>query len=386
MTAGQTLLLSRLQPYKLRSAGPNKWTFLSPLREEKKPSGTLTIEGDNVLIHDFGGGDPQEILKTLGLSWSEVLPSRDKPIPKPAHHGEKEARKRAEAAAKARQLWTAGTKPGTDQPYLERKGLAPVESLREIDQPAAASILGYAPKSNDEPLTGRLLIVPIKIGDALSTAELIDGPGRKHALFGGKKTGGYWASGELPKGDGEGLMFLIGEGVGTVLSGHAATGYLALAALSCGNLAAVGKYIRGRYPKAKIIFVADLGNGKPKATEAARAVDGYVAIPTFPQGVEGKDANDLHQALGLEAVRASIESATKPAPGEPIAADAVIPPDRDGHRPPRAFALTDTGGGGTIAQKRSGGRLALLSRPRSMGEMDGQGVDVRRAGCGNHRA
>ena len=51
MTAGQTLLLSRLAALQAAVGGPNKWTFLSPLREEKKPSGTLTIEGDNVLIH-----------------------------------------------------------------------------------------------------------------------------------------------------------------------------------------------------------------------------------------------------------------------------------------------------------------------------------------------
>jgi putative DNA primase/helicase len=132
------------------------------------------------------------------------------------------------------------------------------------------------------------LIVPIKVGDKLSTVELIDGAGHKAALFGGKKIGGYWASGALPEGDGEGLTILIGEGVATCLSGAAATGHLVIAALSCGNLAAVGKYIRARYPKAKIILLADLGNGQPKAIEAARAVDGYVATPSFPQGIEGK--------------------------------------------------------------------------------------------------
>jgi phage/plasmid primase-like uncharacterized protein len=60
-----------------------------------------------------------------------------------------------------------------------------------------------------------------------------------------------------------------------------ATGHLGVAALSCGNLLAVGKIIRKRYPCVKIVFVADLGIGVKKSTEAARAVDGYVAIPTF---------------------------------------------------------------------------------------------------------
>jgi P4 family phage/plasmid primase-like protien len=360
VTTGQSLLLQRLQPYKLRAAGPNKCTFFSPLREEKKPSGTLTFDGDNVLLYDFGDeteGAADRILDALGLTWPDVLPSRDNPIPKPARHDEKDAWKRARAAAKAGQLWTAGTKPGADQPYLQRKGLAPVETLREIDQPAAASILGYPPKlSNDELLTGRLLIAPIEVGAKLSTVELIDGSGRKCALFGGQKAGGYWASEELPAGDGEGLTFLIGEGVATCLSGHTATGYLAIAALSCGNLAAVGKYIRGRYWKAKIVFLADLGVGVTKSTEAARAVAGFVAVPDFgenpPEGT--KDINDLHQAQGLEAVKACIEAATKPAPAEPVAPHAVIPAGRDGRRPARAFALTETGGAELLADRLAG--------------------------------
>jgi P4 family phage/plasmid primase-like protien len=345
MTAGQSLLLQKLQPYKLKKAGPDKWTFLSPLREEKEPSGTLTFDGDNVMLYDFGdtADDARDrMVKVLGLTWPEVLPSRDSPIPKPARHDEKDAQKRTRAAAKAGRLWTAGTRPGTDQPYLQRKGLAPVETLREIDQPAAAAILGYAPKSTKETLTGRLLIVPIKVGDKLSTVELIDGAGHKAALFGGKKTGGYWASGALPEGDGEGLTILIGEGVATCLSGAAATGYLVIAALSCGNLATVGKYIRARYPKAKIILLADLGNGQPKAIEAARAVDGFVATPTFPQGIEGKDANDLHVRCGLEAVRQCIEAATQPAPAQPVAVDAVVVPPSDG-RSARDYMCTEMG-------------------------------------------
>ncbi len=331
MTPGQSLILQKLQPYKLKKAGPSKWTFASPLRDEKKASGTLEFKGDNIVIYDQGHGEGSgdAIIKALGLTWPEVLPPRDGSIPKPTHHDEKDARKRAEAAAKAGQLYTAGTRPGADQPYLQRKGLAPVETLREIDQPAAVSILRYVPKSNDQPLAGRLLVAPIKVGDKLSTAELIDGTGRKHAIAGGRKTGGYWASAELPPGDGAGLTFLIGEGVATCLSGAAATGYLAIAAFSCGNLLNVARFIRARYPKARIILLADLGIGAEKATEAARAVDGYVAIPKFPEGVEGKDANDLHVASGLETVRQCIEAATQPAPAETVAIDAELLPARE---------------------------------------------------------
>jgi len=61
------------------------------------------------------------------------------------------------------------------------------------------TILGYAPTSGGDLLTGRLLVVPVKQGDRLSTLELIDGDKRKAALAGrGSKAGGYWATERLP--------------------------------------------------------------------------------------------------------------------------------------------------------------------------------------------
>jgi putative DNA primase/helicase len=154
-------------------------------------------------------------------------------------------------------------------------------TVREIDLPDAVRILGYPPKYNEEHLQGRLLVVPVYIAGKLSTVEMIDESGRKSAIYGGTKTAGYWATAALPDGDGAGLTIIIGEGVATVISATMATGYLGVAALCCGNLMAVGKVIRGHYPRAKIVFVADLGIGVKKATEAARAIGGYVAIPNF---------------------------------------------------------------------------------------------------------
>jgi putative DNA primase/helicase len=70
--------------------------------------------------------------------------------------------------------------------------------------------------------------------------------GRKSALYGGAKTGGYWAAQPLPDGDGTGLTLLIGEGVATVLSAREATGDPAIAALSSSNLLAVTREMRKR--------------------------------------------------------------------------------------------------------------------------------------------
>lgn len=166
---------------------------------------------------------------------------------------------RADTAAHAAAVWKVATAPQADHAYLIRKQVTPVATMREIVAGAAAAILGYAPKSNGEPLTGRLLVIPVKVGAALSTLELIDGDGRKSALAGrGTKAAGYWAAQSLPVGDGSGLILLIGEGVATVLSVKAATGYPAIAALSAGNLLKVALAMRERLPAATLIVLADL--------------------------------------------------------------------------------------------------------------------------------
>jgi putative DNA primase/helicase len=196
----------------------------------------------------------------------------------------KKKQKAADAARKAQALVNAAEDARNDHPYAVRKLLKLPATLREICQADAARILGYPPKSDDEPLQGRLLVVPVYIDGKLSTCELIDEAGRKSAIYGGTKKGGLWTTADLPEGDGVGLTIIIGEGVATVTSATIATGNVGVAALSCGNLLDVGKAIRQRYPRAKVVFVADLGIGVKKSTEAARAVDGYVALPNFGDG------------------------------------------------------------------------------------------------------
>ena len=192
-------------------------------------------------------------------------------------------------------------------------------TLREIDAGAAAAILGYAPKSGGDLLTGRLLVVPVKQGDGTSTLELIDGDKRKAALAGrGSKVGGYWATERLPDGDGAGLTLLIGEGVATVLSASEATGHPAIAALSSGNLPAVAKAMRERYPAAALVILADLvkatGEPDPHAIEAARSVGGKLAIPDFgtDRDPDMTDFNDMAHSCGAEAVARAIANASAP--------------------------------------------------------------------------
>lgn len=243
------------------------------------------------------------------------------------------ARERAETARKAAAIWKATTEAEADHPYLVRKRVSPVATLREIDVGAAAEILGYLPKSGGEQLTGRLLVVPVKQGGAFSTLELIDGDKRKTALAGrGSKAGGYWATEPLPD---DLATLLIGEGVATVLSSRDASGQLAIAALSSGNLPAVAKAMRKRYPAAALVILADLVKvtGAPDlhAIEAAQSVGAKLAVPDFGpmRNPEATDFNDMAMTCGAEAVERAIANASQLARGEARRNAENDTPDRD---------------------------------------------------------
>ncbi len=223
-------------------------------------------------------------------------------------------KRHADAACKAAALWKAGTPAGADHPYLTRKGVAPVASLRELPADDVARIAGYSPKAKGEPLAGRVLLAPVVIGDKPSTVELIDESGRKSALAGGAKAGGYWAAQALPDGDGEGSCILIAEGVATALSAREATGHSAIAALSAGQLAAVARTMRERHPAARLVVLADVldatGEPDPRAVEAACTTGAVLAIPDFeaerPEGAT--DFNDMATHRGKEAVKRAIDA------------------------------------------------------------------------------
>ena len=235
---------------------------------------------------------------------------------------------RAETAKKAQALWKAAQSIGEDHPYLVRKGLKPVVSLREIDDSRATEILGYALNAGGEALTGRLLVAPIKQGEHLSSCELIDESGRKAALSGrGTKAGGYWAAQKLPEGDGEGLSITLAEGIADALSVACSVACLAIAGLSSGNLPAIAQMLRQRYPKARIILVADLDKktGEPDkgAVKAAQGIEALLAIPDFgpERDAEQKDINDLYRKGGAEAVRRCMEAARLVSGSEPASSE-----------------------------------------------------------------
>lgn len=231
---------------------------------------------------------------------------------------------REKAAEKAQEVVKAAAKP-TDNPYLKLKLVESTATMREIMLETLEKIIGYRPQAKGKPFSGgKVLIVPVNDGTKITTIEMIDSNGLKAGLKDGQKKSCFWTSHPLPKtGTSEELTIGIGEGVATMLTYHIASGNTGIAALSCNNLIPVAKYVRNRYPAARIEIISDVGNGEQAATEAAGAIAGWLVKPTFSPGSSSSDINDLYKESGLEAVRDTIRAARQ------IEAAALVEPSPD---------------------------------------------------------
>lgn len=215
---------------------------------------------------------------------------------------QKEREKRQRRAARfAQRLLPLLPPAGTENGYLRRKGVRPVGGMRETRN-------------------GRLVLPVFIEGEGLTSLQYIAEDGEKRFLRGGKVEGGFFP---IPAENGaEDGPLLIGEGIATVLSACMATGYAGLAAFNAGNLKAVARMARGKYPEREIIIAADndctfsdgrrregeANTGVFKAREAAQAVGAKLAVCPAIDG-RSTDFNDLLQARGLDAVREAVEAA-----------------------------------------------------------------------------
>lgn len=159
---------------------------------------------------------------------------------------------------------------------------------------------------------GDKLLIPMRdTAGTLHSLQTIAPDGSKLFMSGGRVKGCYHAIG---KPDG---VLIVCEGFATGASIHECTGDAVAVAFNAGNLEAVAVALRSKYPALKIIIAADDdhqtdGNpGMTKATAAALAVAGFLAVPIFPAARPDKatDFNDLHQLAGPDAVKRCIEAA-----------------------------------------------------------------------------
>lgn len=210
-------------------------------------------------------------------------------------------------AANGAQAALAKAQPCTGHAYLKAKGVKPCSALK-MDQ------------------AGRLLVPVLGVDGKAQSLQSITPSGDKLFHAGGRMAGGYFA---IKGGAGP---LVVCEGLATGLSLHEATGQTVLVAFNAGNLEAVARMAREKYPERAIILAGDddratPGNpGATKARTAALAVGGKLALPVFQGDRTGlTDFNDLHQAEGLEAVKRQVGEAVKPEPPESAPAQADLP-------------------------------------------------------------
>ncbi len=221
-------------------------------------------------------------------------------------HNEAEQARRWQAAAKlAASIWNRSRTAGDNHPYLERKEVPAIDLRQTEDGRLIVPVLNQTGK-----IQSLQFILPEK------AAEGTD----KFFLKSGKTSGGFFS---IPAKNGtrDGPL-LIAEGYATATSLHLATGYAVLIAFNAGNLQAVARTARARYPDREILLCADndcetvkldgtpWNPGKEAACRAAQAVGGKLAVCPAHDG-KATDFNDLHRLRSLEAVRAVVEAARK---------------------------------------------------------------------------
>jgi len=164
------------------------------------------------------------------------------------------------AQAKALRMWRMARPATHAHPYLAKKQVNSY-GLRQLRE---------------------MLLVPARDhAGVLHTLQFILPDGSKRFLTGGRISGCYVALGRV------GHTLLLAEGFATAATLHQATGHAAAACFSCGNLLAVARALRGKFPQLRLVLCADNdvntpGNpGLTKAREAARAVGGLLAVPVF---------------------------------------------------------------------------------------------------------
>ena len=257
-------------------------------RSNRSGAYRITPDGRFGGFQHWGMGTPWQ-------SWRAAMPSQLTPAQREAilEVGRQATAKRIadeklgreRARLKAIEMW--GKAAEGAHPYLDRKGIC----------------------SNGSRVLGKLLLVPLcDWGGNLHTLQTIQPDGTKLFLKGGSPKGRFhW----IRCGQETGPVVYLGEGFSTCSTIFAATGGKpVVVAFNCGNLLPVCEVLRHHLPKTRIVVCADddrdvvLPNGirnpgLTKATEAAKAVRGRLAVPA---GMTGSDFNDVHRELGIAEV------------------------------------------------------------------------------------
>jgi len=230
-----------------------------------------------------------------------------------------ESRRQAEAARSAESERKAnlakkffdGAKPFLQHPYAVEKGvLAAAGNVR-------VEFAEHLKDENGNPMTDRhglCLLIPAWRDKRIVALQVIDAAGQKRFI--GAIGGAVHVFGKVAGAP----RIVVCEGWATGASIHMATGLPVVCCFSAGALPSISERIRANLPDTQIVFGADddyateTNPGLTKATQAARAVGGLLAIPDFGPNRQhsATDFNDMAHLFGSEAVKRAIEAAQPP--------------------------------------------------------------------------
>ncbi len=237
----------------------------------------------------FKSGGGITVATLFGLAKDNGYRHNNKPTPPTAEEiAQREAKRKAEtdllttrrkeAADKAASIWNAplsaleATQPSvSEHPYIKCKGI----------MPNGVKVFRGNLTIRDMDCNGALML-PTKLNGKITSLQFINRDGDKRFLSGGEK-GGYLI-GKIVAGE----PVCVCEGFATGASINEATGYAVVVAFDAGNLRKIALALREKNSDAVIVLCADddeTGTGKRKATEAAQAVGGLLAMPIFSEGV-----------------------------------------------------------------------------------------------------
>jgi antirestriction protein ArdC/phage/plasmid primase-like uncharacterized protein len=184
-------------------------------------------------------------------------------------------------------------------PYMQAKGIAP--------QPGVFT-------DRD----GKITYIPVTDVDGKQwSMQYINEVGTKRFAKDSRKEGCFHAIGGL-EAIAKAPVVVISEGYATAASMASALGHATVAAFDAGNLPAVAKALREKFPAKPFLIAGDndlaieqrdgINPGRQKADEAAKAVGGKAFFPIFAPGEQAEnprsftDFNDLatNSALGRE--------------------------------------------------------------------------------------
>jgi putative DNA primase/helicase len=172
------------------------------------------------------------------------------------------------SAIKAKTLFERAKPASNDHPYLAKK-----------------MVWAHCAKVDDG---GDLLLPIIDVHGGLVNIQTITSDGIKRFLKGGAISGCFIHVGGILK---DAARINLAEGFATAATVFELTRSPTVSALNAGNLEAVAVNLKKTYPKAEIWVFADndctnaVNIGVEKAKTAARAVGGWVVIPSVDKGV-----------------------------------------------------------------------------------------------------